>query len=191
MTKHIPSGDISLLKRDEGDIKAEDLEFFLSQYVPHNNGKRKYIIRDFLTEYFQDYCTRHPVPEEKLKVMNALIACKTGRLGYTLVECKSCGRVEMNACACGNRNCPSCGHLKEQQWIAMRQAEVIKGIPYFHLTFTLPHHLTALIYQNQKEMLNLLFHSVKDTILALYHGQPCDEVHRNTLPFPLRNGKRL
>ena len=31
----------------------------------------------------------------------------------------------------------------------------------------------------------------KDTILALHHGQPGDEVHRYALPFPLWNGKRL
>ena len=31
----------------------------------------------------------------------------------------------------------------------------------------------------------------KDTILALHHGQSYDEFHRNALPFPLQNGKRL
>lgn len=73
----------------------------------------------------------------------------------------------MRACACGNRNCPSCGYLNEQRWVALRQAEVIPGIPYFHLVFTLPHDLTEIMYQNQRETLNLLFQSTKDTILVL------------------------
>ena len=99
--------------------------------------------------------------------MNSLISCKTGKLGYTLIRCKECRRMEMRACACGNRNCPSCGYLNEQRWVAMRQAEVIPGIPYFHLVFTLPHDLSGIMYQNQKATLDLLFQSAKDTILTL------------------------
>jgi hypothetical protein len=73
----------------------------------------------------------------------------------------------MHACACGNRNCPSCGYLDEKRWVALRQAEVIPGIPYFHLVFTLPHDLSQIMYQNQRETLNLLFHSARDTVLTL------------------------
>lgn len=99
--------------------------------------------------------------------MNALMACKSGDLGYTVVRCSACGHTEMHACACGNRNCPGCGYLKELQWVEERRNEVIPGIPYFHLVFTLPHELNEVMYQNQKETLDLLFRSVKDTILAL------------------------
>ena len=31
----------------------------------------------------------------------------------------------------------------------------------------------------------------KYAILALHYGQSCDEIHRNTFPLPLGNGKRL
>ena len=105
--------------------------------------------------------------EEKLKVMNSLLSCKTGKLGYTLTRCDTCGRIGMHACACGSRNCPSCGYLNEKRWVALRQAEVIPGIPYFHLVFTLPHDLSQIMYQNQRETLNLLFHSARDTVLTL------------------------
>ena len=150
----------------EEDLSLEDAESLLEAYS-HKDNAKQHILRDFFASHFKEYCLSHQVPEEKLKVMNSLISCKTGKLGYTLIRCKECGRMEMRACACGNRNCPSCGYLNEQRWVALRQAEVIPGIPYFHLVFTLPHDLSEIMYQNQKSTLNLLFQSAKDTILVL------------------------
>ena len=166
MTPHSPDIDPFRFQWAEEDLSSEDAESLLEQYS-HKDDRKQHILRDFFASHFPQYCVSHQVPEEKLKVMNSLTACKTGKLGYTLIRCKECGRIEMRACACGNRNCPSCGYLNEQRWIALRQAEVIPGIPYFHLVFTLPHDLCEIMYQNQRETLNLLFRSVKDTILTL------------------------
>ncbi len=166
MTPHSPGIDLSRYQWKEEDLSPEDADSLVEKYL-HKDRKRYYLLRQFFTEYFREYCASHPVPEEKLKVMNSLTACKTGKLGYTLTHCRQCGRIEMHACACGNRNCPSCGYLDEQKWIALRQAEVIPGIPYFHLVFTLPHELGVIMYQNQKPTLDLLFRSAKDTILEL------------------------
>ena len=166
MIPHTPGIDPFRFWWTEEDLSNEDAESLLEAYS-HKDNAHPHILRDFFASHFRKYCASHPVPEEKLKVMNSLISCKTGKLGYTLIRCKECGRIEMRACACGNRNCPSCGYLDEQRWVALRQAEVIPGIPYFHLVFTLPHDLSEIMYQNQKETLNLLFQSAKDTILVL------------------------
>ena len=160
MIPHTPGIDPSLL------LLPEDAEGLLEPLL-HEDSKKRHILRDFFADRFPEYCKEHTVPEEKLEVMNSLISCKTGKLGYTLIRCKDCGSIHMRAVSCGNRNCPSCGYLEEQRWIALRQAEVIPGIPYFHLVFTLPHDLNTIMYQNQKEMLSLLFRSVKNTILTL------------------------
>lgn len=166
MIPHIPDIDPFRFGWSEEDLSLEDAESLLEAYAHQDNAKQ-HVLRDFFASHFQKYCESHTVPKEKLKAMNSLISCKTGKLGYTLIHCKECGRIEMRACACGNRNCPSCGYLDEQRWVALRQAEVIPGIPYFHLVFTLPHELSGIMYQNQKATLNLLFRSVKDTILVL------------------------
>ena len=136
-------------------ISPEETESVLKEYI-HEDGRKRHILRDFFTSSFPDYCRDHQVPECKLKVMNSLISCKTGKLGYSLIRCDTCGRTEMRACACGNRNCPSCGYLN-----------VIPGIPYFHLVFTLPHDLGTIMYQNQRTALNLLFRSAANTVLTL------------------------
>lgn len=150
----------------DDELSTEDAQILLEDYL-QDDGRRRYMLRDFLISRFPAYCQSHQVQQEKLDAMNSLMACKTGKLGYTVIYCRTCRRTEMRACACGNRNCPSCGYLNEQKWVALRQSEVIPGIPYFHLIFTLPHELTALMYQNQKETLNILFRSVKDTLLTL------------------------
>ena len=157
--------DVPLFHWSEDDLSLEDAEVLLEDYTPDDGSRYK--LRDFFSLNFPEYCKSHQVPEWKLKVMNSITACKTGKLGYTLTYCDNCGRMEAHPCACGNRNCPSCGYLDERRWVALRQAEVIPGIPYFHLVFTLPHELMGLMYQNQEETLKLLFRSVKDTILAL------------------------
>lgn len=147
-------------------MSPEETESVLKEYI-HEDGRKRHILRDFFTSSFPDYCRDHRVPEYKLKIMNSLISCKTGKLGYSLIRCDTCGRTEMRACACGNRNCPSCGYLNEKKWVALRQSEVIPGIPYFHLVFTLPHDLGTIMYQNQRTALNLLFRSAANTVLTL------------------------
>lgn len=150
MRKNSPENSVGWWTEEDLAEKETDsmTEPFLSDYTVHN-----YAIRDLLKLNFSDYCLSHPVPEFKLKTLNAMISCKTGKLGYNLIHCRQCGKIEMRSCSCGNRNCPSCGYLKEKRWTAMRQAEVIPGIPYFHLVFTLPHTQADIMYQNQKDTL--------------------------------------
>lgn len=131
------------------------------------DSDRKYILRDFFRDYFPEYCRTHQVDDEKRKIMNSLMVCRTGELGYSILTCEECGTTEYYPCSCGSRYCPSCGTLEQMRWIAKQEACLIPGIPYYHLVFTVPHDLNALIYQNQKDVLNILFSSVKNTILTL------------------------
>ena len=53
------------------------------------------------------------------------------------------------------------------QWLENRGRELLP-VPYFHNTFTLPHELNPLILfseQNQRLLLNLLFHAAAQTLL--------------------------
>ena len=162
----IPVSRVDPLPQAGGVLSAEDAEALLEK-DPSSGTGRTFKFRDLMRMHFPAFLDEYRVPPEKLKVMNAILNCKTGGLGYTLARCEGCNRIEMHACACGNRHCPSCGYLAEQKWVAVQQADVIPSIPYFHMVFTLPHELNPVIYQNQKAVLNLLFLSVKDTILQL------------------------
>ena len=132
----------------------------------------RYAVREIFREFFPDYVKRHSVSFHKQKVVNAVMSCGTGELGYTVSVCPECRGTQIRGNTCGNRNCPSCGLTRQLQWRAQREAEHIYGIPYYHVVFTLPHVLTDLIIQNQKALLGLLFRSASRSMLDL-----CGEKH--------------
>lgn len=134
---------------------------------PAEPAEREYFLRDFFCRHFPEYCKTHPISDDKRRIMNSIMACRTGKLGYSLITCEECGSVEYYPCSCGSRYCPSCGTLKQMKWIARQQECLIPGIPYFHMVFTIPHELNPLICHNQTELLNILFSSVKETLLTL------------------------
>lgn len=101
---------------------------------------------------------------EHWKVLRALAACRTPALGGQLFYCPACQREHFVAHSCRNRHCPQCqGHLA-LEWLA-QQERALLPIPYFHLVFTLPHVLNALIRQNRRVLLNLLFVAASQTLL--------------------------
>ena len=134
--------------------------------VPEKNPSR-YAVRDILRHGFASYAEKHPVSFHTEKVIRALMACGTGELGYTLTSCPECGTLHMSADKCGSRYCSGCGFLRQLRWQSERLSELIEGIPYYHVVFTMPHELNSLVFQNQKLLLNHLFRSVNRTVMEL------------------------
>jgi hypothetical protein len=111
------------------------------------------------------YAQAHRLPAHHWKILNALLACRSGSLGAHQYECLHCHRPHLVAHGCGNRHCPTCQGINSQRWLAA-QATLLLPIPYFHLVFTLPHAFNPLVQQNQKGLYTLLFASVSDTLLT-------------------------
>jgi hypothetical protein len=104
---------------------------------------------------------------QQLKVMRAILHCRTAALGGHIDVCPRCGgdkTISYNSCR--NRHCPKCQTQARQRWIAARKQELLKT-RYFHVVFTLPHELHTLILQNEAELYNLLFRAVADTLLEV------------------------
>ena len=104
---------------------------------------------------------------QQLKVMRAILHCRTAALGGHIDICPRCGgdkTISYNSCR--NRHCPKCQTQARQRWIAARKQELLET-RYFHVVFTLPHELHALILQNEAELYNLLFRTVADTLLEV------------------------
>ncbi len=104
-----------------------------------------------------------PHHEEQHKVMGAIEACRTARLGGHMDVCDNCGATQNSYNSCRNRHCPKCQTMTKEDWLASRKRELLP-CGYFHLVFTLPHILNPLILSNRKELLNLLFLSVNSTL---------------------------
>jgi Transposase zinc-binding domain len=103
---------------------------------------------------------------QQLKVMRAIMHCRTAALGGHVDVCPRCGDRAISYNSCRNRHCPKCQSQARQRWIAARKQELL-ATRYFHVVFTLPHELHALVLQNESELYNLLFRTVAETLLEI------------------------
>jgi hypothetical protein len=111
-----------------------------------------------------DFAKPHRLPVHHWKVLRAIAMCHTAALGGHQYRCAHCGKEHFVPHSCGNRHCASCQKLNGAQWLE-QQTEHLLPIPYFHVVFTLPHVLNALIRHNQARLYSLLFCSATATLL--------------------------
>src|SRR5437762_3720989 len=126
-------------------------------------------VADILRAQGNSFLDRHrgQLRFQQLKVMRAILRCRTAALGGHIDKCLRCGKdwgLSFNSCR--DRHCPKCQAQSRQRWIAARQDELL-ATSYFHVVFTLPHLLNALIRQNPVELYNLLFRSVAETLMEV------------------------
>ena len=128
----------------------------------------EYPIREAFRKFYPTFLANHPgLSMEKRKVAESISRCKTGELGYNVSICEDCGRPVIHAVSCNNRSCPCCQAALTKKWELERNTELIEGIAYYHMVFTVPHELNPLIKANPDTLLSLLFTCVKDTLLDL------------------------
>lgn len=127
-----------------------------------------YPIREVFRRFYPDYLQSRPfLSKEARKTASCIMRCKTGELGFNASYCEDCGHPLIHTVSCNDRSCPCCQAPLEKKWELERNTELIEGIAYFHVVFTLPHELNRLIFANQKVLLTLLFRCVQDTLLSL------------------------
>ncbi len=100
------------------------------------------------------------------KVMYAIVRCRTAALGGHRDRCSGCGHQAISYNSCRNRHCPKCQGNARAGWLVARSAELLP-VPYFHLVFTLPHELSALVLQNKRLLYDLLFRTSAATLLEV------------------------
>ena len=127
-----------------------------------------YPVREAFRRFYPEYLTFHPsLTEEKRNTADALMRCKTGELGFDVSYCEDCGFPLIHAVSCNNRSCPCCQAPLEKKWELERNTELIEGISYYHVVFTIPHELNTLVKANRKALLGLQFRCVQETLLSL------------------------
>ena len=102
-----------------------------------------------------------------LKVLSRIRRCRTAALGYHLYECSNqdCRHSKYQYHSCRDRHCPCCGAIKKQEWIEARMQELLP-VKYYHVVFTLPHELNALVLGNRRALFKLLFDASAATLLT-------------------------
>ena len=113
-----------------------------------------------------DYRAGHVLCGQQERALRAIAACRTAELGGHVEVCDRCGVVVHHYHSCRNRHCPKCQALAKERWVRERQGELLPGIEYFHVVFTLPHVLNPLAQGRPAVIYRLLFRAASETLLA-------------------------
>jgi hypothetical protein len=97
------------------------------------------------------------------RIMAAIEACRTSRLGGHVERCTACGLVRIAYNSCRNRHCPKCQGAARAAWLAERQAELLP-VPYFHVVFTLPTPAAEIAFQNKAAVYAMLFKAAAEAM---------------------------
>jgi len=104
---------------------------------------------------------------QQLKAFRAIPRCRTAALGGHIDACPQCGyQAAISYNSCRNRHCPKCQTQARERWLAARQRELL-ATTYFHVVFTVPHELNALVRDNQRLFYDLLFTASAQTLLEV------------------------
>jgi hypothetical protein len=122
------------------------------------------IVRTYGTAFVKQH--RRWLTALHLKVLRAIVACRTAALGGHIEQCDRCGQRAISYNSCLNRHCPKCQGATRQAWLAKRSAELLP-VPYYHVVFTLPHVLAPLALQNKALVYGLLFRAAAETLLQI------------------------
>src|SRR5207245_6506375 len=126
------------------------------------------IFRSFGPEYLQRYA--NSMPKTHLKVIDAMIACRTEACGLALYQCESCSASHQLYRSCGNRHCPTCQQHKTRQWL---EKQINRKLPTHHFlfTFTVPENLRPFMRKNQRAAYSALFKTSSEAIKKLAPDQ--------------------
>lgn len=122
---------------------------------------------DVLRNGLDDFLAKYgPLPYHYYKIINALLACKTAKLGAHAFQCPECDYQKIAYNSCRNRHCPACQGTSGARWADQRAQEVLP-VTYFHIVFTVPRELNPVALRNKKVFYTLFFKAVSDTMSEL------------------------
>jgi hypothetical protein len=125
------------------------------------------VFRTYEKEFFAQW--GHVLSPRQRKAFAAIRDCRTAALGghaEYVEQCDTCGHLVISYNSCRDRHCPKCQAAARAKWLAEREAELLP-VPYFHVVFTLPREIGGLALQNAREIYNILFRAVSETLLTI------------------------
>ena len=123
-------------------------------------------VQDVLDQFGDAYLRKHHLSSVQYKAWNAILNCRTSRLGGHLNKCPKCGYERPSYNSCRNRHCPKYQTFAKERWIDAQKDDLL-NVGYFHVVFTVPQELNSLIYRCQRDCYNLLFRCVAESLQEL------------------------
>lgn len=97
------------------------------------------------------------------KALADVAACRTAALGGHVQRCGACGHEAIAYNSCRNRHCPKCQGSRTAAWLK-REASFLLPVDYYHVVFTLPPPVAAVVWQNRRLGYTLLFRAAEQTL---------------------------
>lgn len=123
-------------------------------------------IQDALRRFYPAYRELYEPSLQQVKAALNIIRCRTNALGGHIQKCDKCDHLVVHYNSCRDRHCPMCQGLTNAVWVDRRSRDILNA-PYFHVVFTMPQELHALIYQNQRLLYSLFYRAVAETLQEL------------------------
>jgi hypothetical protein len=102
----------------------------------------------------------------QLKVMSAIEACRSAKLGGHQLHCAQCETDVIAYNSCRNRHCPKCQASSAKRWLEARQTQLLP-VDYYHVVFTLPAAISQLAFYNKADMYGLLMKAAAKTLSTI------------------------
>jgi hypothetical protein len=122
------------------------------------------IVRQFGSAYLAQH--RAEMLPSHRRALSDLGACRTATLGGHVAACDRCAYEHYVYHSCRNRSCTQCHDAATAAWLAARDGELLP-VPYFHVVFTLPSELRALVRSHQRELLAALMTTAAESLQTL------------------------
>ncbi len=126
--------------------------------------KQRIELADIFSRHANDYLKHHQLCPQQQKAFDAIVQCRTDKLGGHINRCDHCGHTRQAYNSCRNRHCPKCQFVKKAQWVDKLAAN-LPPVRHFHVVFTIPPALHKLFYLNQKIAYSLFFKASGEALM--------------------------
>jgi hypothetical protein len=122
------------------------------------------IFRENISSYIQQFGRK--IPFNHLKVINAIINCRTASMGGEVYYCQECKTYHYSYHSCQNRHCPKCGSGESEKWLE-KQMKKLLPVKYHMVTFTLPEELRFVCRSNQRLFYSIIYKASSEALKTL------------------------
>ena len=134
-------------------------------------SRPRYEVGQVIRDWGAEFLSRFDVVEQVRKSFGRMALCRTRWLGGHVEACPECGEIHVSYNSCRDRHCPKCQNKERALWVEMRREEVIPGVKYFHVVFTVPHCLHPTAMSHQALFYDAMFRAAWSTLRTFYGNQ--------------------
>lgn len=134
-------------------------------------SRTRFEVGKIIRDHGEGFLLRFKVKGHVAKSFARMAICRTRWLGGHVEECPECGERLVSYNSCRDRHCPKCQNADRAAWVEMRRDEVLPGVKYFHVVFTVPDCLHPLAMPNQGLFYSAMFRAAWATLRKFFGAQ--------------------